>query len=69
MKSTKTGIYIFEREKDGTTKSLLKVVTDNEEQIKEYCKFFAGYQVINLAARIRVIRNKQEMNISEFLHY
>ena len=69
MESKKTGIYIFEREKGGTTKSLLKVITDDEEQVKDYCKFFAGYQVINSAARIRIIRNKQEMNISEFLHY
>lgn len=69
MENKKTGIYIFEREKDGTTKSLLKVVTNDEEQVKDYCKFFAGYQGINPAARIRIIRNKQKTDISEFLHY
>ena len=69
MESMKTGIYIFKREKDETTHSLLKAIVDSDEKVIEYCRFFAGYQVSNPAARIRIIRNKQEMNISEFLHY
>ena len=69
MESMKTGIYIFEREKDGTTRSLLKAIVDSDEKVTEYCRFFAGYQVNNPAARIRIIRNKHEMHISEFMHY